>query len=211
MVRLAWLVLLACGAAACGGRHLPTGQQDAAVDDAQHRDGPMIPDGFYNPACTKDDNCRVAVRTDNCCEAAYPEKIWIIDFDPCLEYWSAYGAVSIPQECLDAWDPQCAYIRCAPGSPPSRAARCNQGTCEFATECATPADCVLVMDTRKCCPCPEVVPRGLYVVDPCLLAYPNSVGPTDCEPTACPAVPCELCQVPAINCLQQVCEGIFPL
>ncbi len=210
MVRPMWLLLLALGAAACGWRGLPTEQHDAAVDDASHRDGPLLPDGFYNPACTEDSNCRVAVRTDNCCEAAYPEKIWVIDFDPCLEYWSVLDSVSVPQQCRDAWDPQCAYVDCMPAPPPSRTARCNQGQCEFAAECASASDCVLVIDTRQCCPCPAVVPRGLYLADECLLGYPNAVGPTGCEPTACPAMPCPVCEVPTANCLGQTCQGIVP-
>lgn len=211
MLRRTLLVLLALGLAGCGGRHLPTEHRDAAVADGTHRDGTSIPDGFYNPACAKDDDCRVAVRTDNCCESAYPEKVWIVDFDPCLEYWSAYGAVSVPEECLDRWDPQCAYVDCMPGPPPSRVARCDQGHCEFALECNDPSACMLVLDVRECCPCPTAVPRALYQVDPCLTKYPqDAFPPEDCYPQACPAMPCQECPVPTSSCRDQTCVGLLP-
>jgi hypothetical protein len=70
---------------------------------------------------------------------------------------------------------------------------------------------MLVTDARQCCPCQMVVPRALVDVDPCLVPYPQGGNPPQsCYPTACPAMPCELCPTPAINCLQQTCQGLYP-
>jgi hypothetical protein len=217
MQRRTWLVILALCAGACGGRSLPTGQhdggvRDGAVGDALLRDGAV--DGSFRPdggttGCTTDPECAVAVRTDNCCEAAYPELVATIASDPCLELWSAYGSVPVPQSCMDAWDPQCAYVDCMPAPPPSRVARCDQGHCEFALECNEAASCVLATDVRECCPCPMVMPAALLAVDPCLIKQ-GGTAPQSCYPQMCPAVPCQVCETPAINCLQQTCQGIMP-
>ena len=216
MRRPTWLVILACVAGACGGRSLPTDQhdggvRDGAVGDAFLRDGPTdgpyVPDGPYTNFCTQDDHCRVAVRTDNCCEAAYPELIWNIDPNQCVVFWSAQGSTPVPQHCMDAWDPQCAFIDCMPGPPPSRVARCDQRHCEFALECNDPSACMVVVDTRACCPCPMVVPTALYDVDGCLVKYPSTEPPTGCEPQACPAMPCPVCTPVTANCVAQTCES----
>ncbi|MBI5480294.1 MAG: hypothetical protein HY906_15625 [Deltaproteobacteria bacterium] len=216
MRRPTWLVLLALCVGACGGRSLPPGQddgavRDGAVGDALHRDGAV--DGPYRPdggttGCTVDTECAVAVRTDNCCQAAYPELVSAIAADPCLELWSAYGSLSIPRQCLDKWDPQCAVIDCMPAPPPSRVARCDRGACEFAIECVDPTDCTVAIDTRSCCPCPTVVPAQLLDVDRCLVKYPQTgPAPSGCAPQACPAMPCPACPPVAAMCMTQTCES----
>jgi hypothetical protein len=218
-MRSTWLVLLALSLAACGGRSLPNdrdgGVRDGAVADGYQfdalRDGPYPkPDGGVM-GCTSDDQCVIAVRTDNCCQAAYPELITTVAQDPCLELWSASGPVSSLSECLAQWDPQCAYVDCMPAPPQSRVARCDQGSCTYALECVDPTDCTLATNVRECCPCPVAVPAALLDVDACLVRYPGGgAPPPSCYPGACPAMPCQTCQVPTANCLQQTCEGLVP-
>jgi hypothetical protein len=216
MRRPTWLVLLAFCVCACGGRNLPSGDQDGAVRDGAvgdallrdgATDGPYLPDGMLG-ICISDDQCAVAVRTDSCCEAAYPEKVWNIASNLCVEYWFNYGYAAVPQQCRDKWDPQCAYIDCMPAPPPSRVARCDRGACEFAIECVDPTDCTVAIDTRSCCPCPTVVPAALLDVDPCLVKYPQAgPAPTGCAPQACPAMPCPVCGPVAALCMAQTCES----
>jgi hypothetical protein len=216
MLRPILLVLLALSVGGCGGRHLPSGEgdggaRDGAVGDGLLRDGPT--DGPYTSdgtaaSCTADDQCVVAIRTDNCCEAAYPELSWNVDPTRCVELWSASASTSIPKPCLDRWDPQCAYVDCMPAPPPSRVARCDTGRCEFALECNGAADCTVATNPRECCPCPMVVPARLLEDDPCLVPYPNGAPPpSSCYPQACPAMPCPTCPIVAAACVAQTCES----
>ena len=214
MLRPTWLVLLACCVAACGGRSLPHegdgGAHDGAVGDGSRRDAIQINDSG-RLGCGADSDCVIAVRTDNCCQAAYPELIWNVAGDSCLELWSAAGPVNILPECYNRWDPQCAYVDCMPAPPESRVARCDQGFCTYALECIDPTDCTLATNARECCPCPVAVPARLLDADACLAKYPQGgTPPQSCYPGACPTMPCQVCQVPAVNCMQQTCVGLVP-
>jgi hypothetical protein len=185
---------------------------DAAVDpDARPgQDGGIGPDGSVG-ACTDDDQCALAIRTDNCCQVAYPELVTYIQADPCLARWPLIWH-RVPQSCLDAWDPECDYIDCVPSAPVWRSAACRAdgAGCESVPECDGPDDCTLAIDTRKCCPCPEAVPPLLIEQDPCLVPLQGGNSPGWCAPQACPAMPCTQClpeadDPPRCNAEQQVC------
>ena len=175
-------------------------QADAAVDAAVRPDGAVT-------QCTEDEQCVVAIRTDNCCEAAYPELRTTVQADPCLTRWPIQWD-RVPQTCMDAWDPECDYIDCMPAPPQWRTAGCNQGGCMLRPECESASDCTLALDTRKCCPCPEAVPPLLIAQDPCFVSPQGGNAPQWCYPTACPEMPCEACRdndPPQCNTEQQVC------
>jgi len=193
------LVLVAVAltvAAGCGGRTMP-GTSDAGEnsnDNTNNSNTNAGPDAGVTECI--DEECVIGIRTDNCCEAAFATTLDAILSDPCLVPWPMVWD-EIPQACMDAWDPECAYIDCMPGPPRWRIADCTapDGVCEMVPECSVADDCVLGVDHRKCCPCPEGVPPELIDIDPCFTAHPDggTTVPTECFPNMCPAMPCSLC------------------
>jgi hypothetical protein len=154
---------------------------------------------FKEGHCTLDDQCVLAIRTDNCCEHAFAATVSDIEADLCLSYWSGYWN-DVPQECLDRWDPECDYIDCMPAPPPSRATECNGSSCFFVSECASDDDCTRLLNWRECCPCPEAWPLSMVGRDPCL-TLPTASPPEGCQPLHCDAVLCEPCSIsPALRC-----------
>ncbi|MFH2006566.1 MAG: hypothetical protein ABI333_08280 [bacterium] len=213
------ILALATLLAACGGRTL-TGGGDAGINSNgnhngngnSYSDAGVGLDGGTS-ACIEDDQCVIAIRTDNCCEAAQAASLIEVESDNCLELWPPMWD-HVPQNCLDAWDPQCAYIDCMPGPPRWRIAGCNaSGTaCVEQPECQTASDCTLAIDTRKCCPCPEGVPPALVDRDPCFIPHPQGGNaPQYCYPTMCPEMPCSQCTNNPPRCIDDnVCWNDNP-
>lgn len=144
--------------------------------------------------CTEDEQCVTAIRTDNCCEQAFPATVADVEADPCLTYWPMYW-YDIPEECMQRWDPVCALIDCAPSPPTSRAVTCGSDGCGFVPECQTPQDCRLMTNYRECCPCPTAWPASMAGHDPCVVPLGTTV-PVGCMPEACADVLCEACEPP---------------
>jgi hypothetical protein len=161
-----------------------------------------------------DERCLIGIRTDNCCEAAFATTLDAVLQDPCLDVWPLLWE-RIPQACNDAWDPECAYIDCMPGPPRWRIAECTapDDVCEMVPECAAGTDCVLGVDHRKCCPCPEGLPPELVERDPCITPYPDNgtTVPVECMPTMCPEMPCAVCTNAPPQCTEDgVCWSDNP-
>ncbi len=144
--------------------------------------------------CADDTECVAAIRTDNCCEQAFPATHDDIAADPCLTYWPLSWQ-DIPQACWDAWPEYCDSVDCAPSGPSSRAMYCASDGCAFGTECTTPSDCTLLIDHRACCSCPQSWPASMVGHDPCILPV-GEIPPAGCMPEACDAVQCEQCLPP---------------
>lgn len=178
----------------CGGRTL-SGTGDASANTNNIG-------GDAGGLCV-DDMCVIGIRTDNCCEAAFATTLGAIAADPCLDPWPSLWE-QIPQSCSDAWDPECAYIDCMPGPPRWRIAECTaaDGVCEMVPECSSASDCVLGIDHRKCCPCPEGVPPELVEADPCITLHEggSTTVPVACYPTMCPEMPCAQCPLNPPQC-----------
>lgn len=149
---------------------------------------------FKEGQCTLDTQCVLAIRTDNCCEQAFSATRADIQADPCLTYWSGYW-YDTPEECMERWDPECAYIDCAPSPPPSRATICDGASCVFAPECDTEEDCTRLLNWRECCPCPTAWPKVMVGHDPCV-TLPGAAPPSGCIPDYCDEVLCEPCAMP---------------
>ena len=157
--------------------------------------------------CEEDEECLAAIRTDNCCEAAFPATLSDIEEDECLVVWPiAWETVS--SSCLDRWPEECAYIDCMPAPPPSRAVECGPDGCEFVGECEENEECGLVVDTRKCCFCPEVWPLSMVSHVPCLVRSGDPI-PAGCRPPECENILCEECDPPpSPNCIDSQCLGL---
>lgn len=154
---------------------------------------------FKEGQCTLDTECVLAIRTDNCCEQAFAASRADVEADLCLSYWSGYWT-DAPEECMERWDPECAYIDCMPAPPPSRATLCEGPSCIFVPECATVEDCTRLLNWRECCPCPQAWPKSMVGHDPCM-TLPNAAPPTGCRPDYCDDVLCEPCsQAPQMRC-----------
>jgi len=194
-------------AAGCGGRTLWS-TNDAATNNNTNSNtntntNHIIGEDAGVTECI-DEQCVIGIRTDNCCEAAFATTLNAIVQDPCLDIWPSLWERT-PEACRDAWDPECAYIDCMPGPPRYRIADCTapDGVCEMVPECVDASDCVLGVDHRKCCPCPEGMPPELVERDPCITAYPDNgtTVPVECMPTMCPEMPCIECTNQAPQCI----------
>lgn len=209
-----------CLSAGCDTRNVgnqdddggPSGDGTVSGDGSAHGDGTVRPDGASPGPCTDDDECVAAIRTDNCCEVGYAELRRRVESDLCLEFWP-YAWSNVPQECLDRWDPECAFIDCMPAPPQWRNAVCTRSGCVLAPECSRPSDCELAMNMTLCCPCPEAVPAGFADLHPCFVPHPQGgTVPQDCYPQACPAMPCPQCpsNAPPQCNQEQVCWNENP-
>lgn len=165
---------------------------------------------WFEGHCDRDDDCVVGIWTDDCCTAAIPVTKDDIAQDQCLQYWPIQDGI-IPQACQDKWDPQCAYVDCAPQPPWSRAVACQETEegkmCELVPECESNDDCAVLIDMKACCPCPEAWPVAMKSHDPCLVAS-GEQAPSGCQPLDCPEMPCPACMDANAVCQDQQCVSV---
>ncbi len=165
---------------------------------------------WFEGHCSKDEDCVVGIRTDDCCTSAMPVNKADIDRDECLTYWPIEGW-NVPQSCYEQWDPVCEVIDCAPNPPRSRAVACKQeqdgNMCRYVDECATREDCAVLVDTKVCCPCPQPWPVSMKTHDPCLVE-PGTTPPAGCAPTNCPEQPCPQCVEVDASCQDHQCVSL---
>ncbi|MCB9557934.1 MAG: hypothetical protein H6707_17610 [Deltaproteobacteria bacterium] len=145
--------------------------------------------------------CTIGVDFSKCCPQF--EAIAVDDLpknNPCWRTWPALKPAP------DCQMPMCPAICAWPVAPPSRIARAGlDGVCRFADECRDPSDCVMAINYRQCCPCPEALPRPL-LDGICVQATQPSAGempPADrrrpappeaaCQPQDCYDLPCVPC------------------
>ena len=210
MGRTISLAAVALTLAACSERLPPLTQDggtspDLRVDAAGPRldRGVPLPDQLPPPP----DNgvmpmeCTVGIRVDNCCTGAEPVTVAQIEADPCLVPY--LDGFDIPPECRELWDPECEYIDCAFGPPPSRLTAYFNGACEFVDECMAPDDCVVARNFFQCCSCPQAYPRALVDQEPCLILPPQSAVPEECFNPDCALVDCWPCpEIPSeVECV----------
>ncbi len=159
--------------------------------------------------CTQDTECVPVLRTDNCCEVAFPGTHADVAADPCLTYWPI-GWSEIPQQCYDQWPELCDLVDCAPVQPSSRAMYCSSDGCAFADECEQTSDCTLMVDHRQCCFCPEAWPVSMIGHDPCIVPL-GEIPAEGCYLEACLGVMCEECPPnPVPDCaLGGTCTGVW--
>ena len=144
-------------------------------------------------------SCVVARQVDACCSEPVALPLSRLESDPCMQLVSRFAEVS---ECPAASD--CVLVACpepTPTPPLSRvAAPGGNGSCNYADECTTDADCVVATNRDECCACPVVVPRGLIAVDPCWVPSGSAV-PAACD--ACESTDCQACSAapPAARCV----------
>ncbi|MCC6747574.1 MAG: hypothetical protein IT371_07955 [Deltaproteobacteria bacterium] len=120
--------------------------------------------------------CVVGVHVDDCCTHAVPVPLSRLSTDQCLLHWPP---ANVPQPCFDKRPPKCALVDCDYVPPPSRLAGPLPGGagCAFVDECQKPADCVMAIDARHCCACPQAVPAALLKVNPCIVSLETSAFP----------------------------------
>jgi hypothetical protein len=126
--------------------------------------------------------CVVARHADQCCSGPVPASLDDLSKDGCLQRLERAPDV---RTCSAVSD--CNKVACGASTPPtpSRVARRSGGSCAFANECESDADCVLATNEAYCCGCPEWVPRSLLAADPCFSTAAAAVS-AECE--ACPPV-----------------------
>ncbi|MBN1606857.1 MAG: hypothetical protein JW940_09490 [Polyangiaceae bacterium] len=143
--------------------------------------------GLVSCSESKDDRndespCVVARHVDQCCSGAVPASVDDMSKDGCLQREQRAPAVETCSKVSD-----CNKVACGARTPPtpSRVAKRSGGSCVFANECESDADCVLATNEAYCCGCPEWLPRSLLATDPC---FSTATAPVSAECVACPAV-----------------------
>lgn len=156
------LCIIAC--AACGGRHASTAQDGAlTVDGSQTVDQAIGKVDQALPAGNND--CVVAIRTDNCCTSAQPVRRSQLQADPCLVEVAPslhrMQWVASPS-CRAKWTENCELIDCISPPPASRIVKPDaNGVCRFVDECQSDSDCFVGSYNGVCCPCAEGFPLAL--------------------------------------------------
>jgi hypothetical protein len=190
------LCLIVTSTVACGTRL--AGQ----TDDSGVRADALVPGADSSTPPNKTGGCIVAVRADQCCNEAFPAEQKQVDADPCLIPYENYLARHIPQDCVKKQPKECQYIDCIGKHTVSRIAkRVLDGSCVFASECDTNADCAWGINWRNCCDCGNVYPRAILDADPCLVDVKKPLTGV-CKDQCLDNVLCEPCLVaPEVKCV----------
>lgn len=172
-----------------------SGPDSAATDSFSADTLPLGPDGFADSFMPADlgvpgDRCVIAIRTDDCCQAAYATTAGVVADTPCLELWPATPSAA----CLAKWSPSCANVDCMPSPPESRKVALVDGSCQLVDECETAEDCTLTLDVTQCCGCAESLPSSFLDARPCHVPFNAPALPEGCRPEACDGVLCEECR-----------------
>lgn len=145
--------------------------------------------------CT-DDPCLVAGASDlPCCSDGVPIRSSDLVAAEDLIVYPMFG---YPEGCelVDCW--QHLSSRISEPIDPSDGA----STCQFADECETPEDCVMLINSSDCCGCAvQAVPKALPTIalDPCWIPVGAAV-PEECAPTDCTDVICGECTERTLAC-----------
>jgi hypothetical protein len=178
-------LIMVLASAGCGDR--ATGLTgDAGVG----RDSATLADG--RPPLNSP--CAIGIRVDNCCTVPQAVTEAELAADLCLVRWPVR---SVPKACAERMPKVCETVDCAMAAPPSRVtAKRPDGSCAFANECETAADCAVAYNARVCCGCGSVWPASVVAADPCLDAQGpanSSWPPQTCKEACLAQLLCEPC------------------
>ena len=109
---------------------------------------------------------------------------------------------------------ECAEVDCWRDVPSRIATPIDDSTCGFTDECQSVDDCMMLVNSSLCCPCPMAFPKNLPKIDRCWVA-PGEPAPLGCAPSACNDA-CRTCPGHVLGCEEgypdpyRLCKGVLP-
>ncbi|MBN2192921.1 MAG: hypothetical protein JW751_08895 [Polyangiaceae bacterium] len=167
------------------------------------------PNSFHSLAecmatCAPSTQCVVAgTRELPCCDPGVPILASDLAESEDLVLYPFFG---FPEECE--------LVECHQRVASRIATPIDESTCGFADECQSVDDCMMLIDSSRCCPCPIAFPRTLPQFDRCWVA-PGEPAPEGCAPSNCVDA-CNECPGHVLACEEgypepyRLCNGVLP-